>query len=312
MTNLFELIQVNEVFYTGLAAIFVIIVVGFFLGKIKLLNKAANEVFARLLLSVAMPCALFRAFPQEFASDSWHMFLMGLAGGLVSLLAVIIVSRLIFRKRWLKKNFFEHQFAFVFNNAAFLGYPIVLLVFGAEALIPYSGFMVVFNVALFSYGVWLFERKMVWKHLSKIIFNPNIVAVALGTTVFLLSYGLPTFVNRSIGYIADLTTPMSLLCIGFMLSEADLRKIWRRKWLFITCVLQLLLSPLIAWLVTRALGLPDLVIKMIVMLQALPTATSLGLFAEKYGGDTVEASELVVISTLMSIVTLPIVLTLLF
>ena len=301
------------IFYTSLVTILILIAVGFFLGKIKLVNEAANKVFANLLLSVAMPCALFSAFPHQFNSESWHLFLLAVGGGLAELVAAVIAAKLLFARHRIGRFYFQHQFAFIFNNASFLGYPLTLAVFGAESMIIYSGLMLVFNVLLFSYGIWLFEHQLNFRLLRQIVFNPNIIAVILGLIFFLTSTSLPDFANQAISYLGSLTTPLSLIVIGFMLSHvSNWAKIFRRHQLFITCTLQLLFMPAMTYLVLALLHMPPMVRQMFTMIQALPTATSLALFTEKYGGDKTVASELVLISTIMSVITLPLVMNLVF
>ena len=81
--------QSLDVFYSSLVAVVLIVVLGFFLSKRKMINETANRVMTNLLLSVAMPCALFRAFPQDFNAGAWKMFLLGLGGGAVILFGVI-------------------------------------------------------------------------------------------------------------------------------------------------------------------------------------------------------------------------------
>ena len=123
---------------------------------------------------------------------------------------------------------------------------------------------------------------------------------------------VPSVINQSINYIAAATTPLSLICIGYMLSTAKLKLVLKKWQLFIVALVQLTIAPLVTWGVLTIINLfiptafPVEVIVVCTLIQALPTATSLGLFAEKYGGDVGESSELVVISTLMSVVTLPI------
>lgn len=300
-----------NIFYSSLATVALIIILGFFLGKKKWINEATNKTLINLLLSVAMPCALFGAFPQEFHVDSLRLFLIGIGGGVAVFTVAILVSKLLFRKKQSPKNFFQYQFAFVFNNASFLGFPLVQAIFGQEGLIPYSGFIIVFNLALFSYGVMLYRQKFSWKQVGCALVNPNVVAVFAGTIFFVFSLKMPNFINSSIGYVGGMMTPLSLICIGFMLSRANLRKMLRKTKLVLTCVAQLTLGPLITYGVLSLLRVPTEVLHILLLIQALPTATSLGLFAEKYGGNTVEASELVAVSTVMSAVTLPIVLGLL-
>ncbi|MDR0398096.1 MAG: AEC family transporter [Candidatus Nomurabacteria bacterium] len=300
------------IFYSNLATISLIILLGFLLGRVKFITAETNRHLINLLLTVAWPCAIFAAFPQEFDHARLGEFLLGLGGGVVVLAAMLVLSRIIFNKKIFKRGMsYEGQFAFIFNNASFLGYPLVMAAFGQSALLTYCGFILIFNLVLFSYGVYLFERKITKQLIKDVALNPCIIAVLLGTVFFVFSLKLPDFVNTSISYLGALMTPLSLVCIGYMLSRAQFKKLFRRWKLFIVAALQLLLGPTITYFVLLVLGVPAEVRAVLVLLQALPTATSLGLFAEKYGGDAVESSELVAISTVMSVITLPIMITLL-
>jgi predicted permease len=296
-----------NIFYSSLAAVALIVILGFFVGKRGWVDEHTNKTLTNLLLSVAMPCALFTAFPSLFDPDTLQLFFYGFGGGLLVFTAAILVSRLIFRPKRSPKNFFEYQFAFIFNNASFLGFPLVNTIFGQAGLVPYGGFIIVFNLALFSYGIMLFQQKFDWRHLLSAAVNPNVVAVLMGTLFFVLSWQLPSFADQSVRYIGGMMTPMSLICIGFMLSRANLLKVLRRGQLVLTCVLQLTLMPLITYAILRLIKAPEIVVQVLVLIQALPTATSLGLFAEKYRDDTGNASELVALSTILSAVTLPVI-----
>ena len=226
---------------------------------------------------------------------------------------LIIVSKLIFNESIFKRSLAkEAQFAFIFNNATFLGYPIISTTFGEQGIIPYCGFIIAFNLALFSYGVWLFKRDSGEHFLRKTLLNPNILAVLLGMVVFLFHAELPNVLTSSVKYVASATTPLSLICIGYMLSSAQLKKIIKAWRLLIVSLIQLVLAPVITFFLLKLLGFPEEIIIVCTLIQALPTATSLGLFAEKYGGKVEESSELVVVSTLCSVITLPLMVAILF
>ena len=304
-------------FYSSLVVIVIIIALGLFLGKIKWIDKGTNKKLVNLLLMVFMPASLFNAFPGEFSEEFSSLFFMGLVGGVVTMLLVILAAKLVYNKKFFPGELsYEAQFSFAFNNATFLGYPLISMAFGERGIVPYCGFIIAFNLALFSYGVWLFERKITPKFILKTIINPNILAVILGMVFFLNRFNVSSelpITHDAIKYIAGATTPLSLLCVGYMLSTADLKKLLKKWRLFIVAAIQLIFAPAITFLVTKILfGFPDEVVLICTLIQALPTATSLGLFAEKYGGDVAEASQIVVISTLMSVITMPTVMTVLF
>lgn len=293
-------------FYARLGAIGLILLLGFFLGKFKKITKKTNAELTNLLLTVFMPAALFSAFPSEYSESHLSLFLSGLGAGFLVMLTLIILAKLIFNKHWLKGDLeAEAQFALIFNNATFLGYPIVASTFGPEGILAYCGFIIAFNIALFSYGIWLFEKKLTFKLVLSVIVNPNILAVILGMILFLLRVELPSFLTDSVSYVGSATTPLSLICIGYMLSQADLLKVFKKWRLILTAVSQLILGPLVTWGLLSLLQFPREVIEVCTLIQALPTATSLGLFAVKYGGNAAEASELVTVSTIFSVATMP-------
>ena len=293
-------------FYARLAAIGLILALGFLLGKLKLISTETNRELTNLLLTVFMPASLFIAFPSEYDESTLNLFFAGLVAGIIVMFMLIILSKITFNKLWFKGGLrYESQFALIFNNATFLGYPIVVNTFGPSGIIAYCGFIIAFNIALFSYGIWLFERKISVKLLRSIVTNPNIIAVLLGMFLFLAGIQLPSFITDAVGYVGGATTPLSIICIGFMLSRADFKALIKKWRLIVVALVQLILGPLTTWGLLTALHFPIEVIQVCTLIQALPTATSLGLFATKYGGNNIESSELVTISTLLSVVTMP-------
>lgn len=294
-------------FYARLGAIALILILGFCLGKWKLISTTTNKEITNLLLTVFMPASLFMAFPSEYSEDSLNFFFSGLVAGILIMFMLILLSKIIFNKWWLKGGLrFESQFALIFNNATFLGYPIVVNTFGPTGIIAYCGFIIAFNIALFSYGIWLFEHKVNLKLIKNIVTNPNILAVLIGMVIFLTNIKLPSFITSAVGFVGNATTPLSVICIGFMLSHADFKSIFKKWRLVVTAIIQLIVGPVATFFLLTWLKFPTEVISVCTLIQALPTATSLGLFATKYGGNNIESSELVTISTVISVITMPI------
>lgn len=298
-------IELSE-FYARLGAIALILILGFCLGKWKLISTNTNKELTNLLLTVFMPASLFVAFPATYDQSTLNLFFAGLVAGIIIMFALIILSRTLFNKWWFKGGLrFESQFAFIFNNATFLGYPIVVNTFGPTGVIAYCGFIIAFNVALFSYGIWLFEHKLSLKLIKSVVTNPNILAVLFGMILFLTGLRLPSFIMDSVGFVGGATTPLSIICIGFMLSHANFKALATKWRLIVVALSQLILGPLITFWGLTALNFPVEVISVCTLIQALPTATSLGLFATKYGGNNIESSELVTVSTILSVATMP-------
>jgi len=299
-------------FYSRLGTIAVIMLLGYILGKKKLIDTPSNKVIINLLLTVFMPASLFMAFPTTYNPETSGLFVSGLVAGFIVMFSLIIASRIIFNRFIYKGELrYESQFALIFNNATFLGYPIISSTFGEQGVVPYCGFIIAFNIALFSYGIYLFKRKVDKELFIGILTNPNIIAVFLGLFVYISRLPVPGFLANAASFTGSATTALSLICIGFMLSRADFKALLKKWRLIATAAIQLIIGPLMTFFLLKAFHFPDEVVAVCTLIQALPTATSLGLFAAKYGGNDIESSELVTISTMLSLVTMPTIVTIL-
>ncbi|MDR0887292.1 MAG: AEC family transporter [Candidatus Nomurabacteria bacterium] len=298
-------------FYQGIGVVVVLILLGFFLSKIKVLNDVAVKAITNLLLSVALPIAFMRSFPASFSVDAGRMFVWGIGAAALLFAILIPLAQVFFRG---KSDNYEYKFAFLFNNTSFIGYPLVSAAFGLEGMTVYAGFMLVWTLVVFTYGVKLFNRKFGFRDVIKSLVNPNVIGIVAGATMFLCSFQMPAFGNKLFGTIAGVTTPLSLLCVGFMLSEARLVTIFKRWRVVIVCILQLIVPPVLTYFVLKLIGAPLVVIQVAVLMEALPTAALLGLFTKKYRGGkhlASEAGEIVALSTILSLVTVPILVNLL-
>ena len=293
-------------FYMGIAVVILLIMLGALLAKLKIVNDEAAKFLSTLILSVAMPVAFFNSFPDEFSFDKLSFFLWGLGAGAVTLTLIILISHLIFSKRLMKKDNHEYRFAFIFNNTSFIGFPLVSIAYGQDGLIAYAGFMLPFAILLFTYGVSLFKKDYAIKDTFKALANPNIIGIVLGAAVFILGISLPLIISRSVNLVAGLTTPLALFCVGFMLFQTNLQALFKRWQVIFVCLLQLTIPPILTFFLLRLIGAPYIVISVLTLMYMLPTAATLGLFAQKNDIKDSEAGELVTLSTVLSAITVPI------
>ncbi|MCL2085884.1 AEC family transporter [Candidatus Saccharibacteria bacterium] len=318
-------------FYNGLAIVVFFIALGFLLSRLKILTDPGIKCITHLILSVALPIAFFRSFPSEFNSEDWHLFLWGAIAGGAILILLIAISWIFFNKRFVGKDAYEYKFAFVFNNTSFIGYPLVSATFGQDGLVAYAGSMLPWVLLVFTYGIWLFNRDYSWKDTLRTLINPNIIGIVLGAVFFIFSIQLWGTADRILSIAGGLTTPLSLFAIGFMLSQAKFKTLFKRWQVVAVTVLQLTVPATLTWLLLQAVGAPPVVVSVLTLMQMLPTAAMLGLLHQKYkttdvvkmknGQPTLEsaspkgieseAGEIVALSTLLSAITVPILILLL-
>ena len=297
------------IFYFNLLTMALIVVLGIFLGKKKWIDERVNRFLTTLVLSVTWPCALFNAFPDKFHSEQLSVILWAAGGGLIIFAITILLANLVFRSRKKPTEATNFRFAYIFADTSFLGFPLVTAAFGTQGLAPYAGFIFVFCVLLFSYGVMMMQKhgRFNWQILAKAALNPNIIAVILGAIFFTFSWKLPTPIGNSVNYVGAMTTPLALICIGYMLSRVHVLAVLKKVNVVLVSLLSLVVRPAIALVICKLFNMPPIVTAVLVLMFALPAATSLALFARRYDGNTESASELVVVGTVLSAATVPLV-----
>ena len=188
-----------------------------------------------------------------------------------------------------------------------MGLPIITTLFPENGVILNSIKIIFFNVLVWTYGVYLFNRTEGenYNFEYKSLLNNGVIAIIIG--FFLLFTGLrpPAFITGSLEMLGNITFPISMLVIGSSLVNANFKKLFLDKKLILLAVLRLIFYPLVTLLVLSFFNLEPIIYRTSVLLVAMPSAAQVVLFAEKFGGDNSYASEGVFITTLFSIITIP-------
>jgi predicted permease len=189
-----------------------------------------------------------------------------------------------------------------------MGFPVMEALFGGESVFRTSVYNIAFQVLAFSVGMALlgWDTGKGAKLKLKAVINPNIVSALLGLAFFFLGWSLPAPVHSAISRIGDITTPLSMVFIGATLSKASSLKLlldWR---LWATSLYRVIAAPLLVYAALRpSLGASGFPIEVPVMIAAMPAAANTAILAEESGADAETASMLVTLSTLISLLTIP-------
>ena len=309
--------------------LFIMMVPGFLMKKCRLAGEGFGKGLSNLVLYIAQPALILYSYLDCVPSRT--LWLNALWVFLLSILAHLLfagVSLSLFkraedgRRRMLR-------FATVFSNAAFMGIPLIDVLLGAEATIYASIYNITFNLFLWSLGVYFCtakrdedgdgvpdgEDKPRYKISPiRILLHPVTIASILG--VILLAAGggslLPALITDSLLMLKGLVAPLSMVVIGLRLADVSFRGAFRDRYLYLFLTLRHLALPLavllLLWLLSViGLGLSEVVTTVILLLAATPAATSATMFAEKYDCDAVYTSRTVILSTVLSIGTMPLV-----
>ena len=284
--------------------LFVMMGVGFVLRKRSLLTETGTSQMSFVLTNIVTPCVIIHSLQTEKTPELLQS--MGKAAGILAGFYVvgILLTFFFFRKEpeTTRKTL---RYAVIYCNTGFMGLPLVQAVLGDEALIYATISVVMFNLFTWTHGAMLMGGKAAMS-VKKALLNPGTVALFVGFPLFLLSVRLPSFLGNSIGMLADLNTPLAMLVIGSLMGTANLKESFTQKKLYLTTFLRLILVPAIVLLALAPLKLDYLLYATCVILCSSPVAGMTPIFAVKFGGDTVSASQSVTLSTLLSILTMPV------
>ncbi len=289
---------------TQVVILFVLILIGFALAKTRVLNDKSVSGMTDLVLILVTPCVIVKSFFREFNRSDLKDLLISFLLGILLHLAFIALSMLLLRDKS-KDRRIVLQYAAVFSNCGFMAIPLQQALLGDNGVFLGSSFVAIFNAFVWSWGLLLMSGDKKTLRPLKIITRPAILALIIGLAVFLLSIPVPKVLSEPVSMLAALNTPLPMIIIGFHLASSNVLKgITDIKCIF-AILLRLIIYPAAAIIVMWLCGVKgDMLISQAICCSA-PVAAVTTMFSSKYNRDTELSVNLVSLSTLLSLITMP-------
>lgn len=286
--------------------LFILIGVGFACGKKGILTDESSKKITDIVLYVVTPCVMISAFQREFSMHLLGNILITALCATASIAATVFIAKLIFHdKNTARKKVL--QFSAIFSNCGFMSLPLQKAILGDDGWFYGSIFVAVFNVIVWSYGLVMMSGDKKQMSVKKLAFNPGIVGVLIALIIFVLRIKLPYIISQPIDYLAALNTPLPMLIIGFYLSQADLKKAFTDAGAYLAMAVRLAVVPLLSMYVMHLLNVDPTIMIACVIASSAPTAATTTMFAAKYGRDVELSVSIVASTTLVSIITMPLI-----
>ena len=280
--------------------IFAMMAVGFLIRRIKVVGKEAERVITDLVLYVVLPCSIFNSFLGSHSGIGVTEYLAVLFISIGIQLLSLLYGRFAFPRETPDRRC-NLAYAMICSNAGFLGNAITEGVFGATGLMLTSIYLIPQRIMMWSEGLAIYsgvsDRKSTIK---KVLTHPCVIACFLGLIVMACGWTIPPLLLTPIQQLGRCNTPLTMLMIGMILSEIDLKHLVDRTIALFT-LHRLVLMPLIVWLVCLALSVNRTVTGVSVLLAAMPAGATTSMLSAKYGRDPQFATRLVVFTTLCSV-----------
>ncbi len=198
------------------------------------------------------------------------------------------------------------------QNNLLIGLPVLQAVYGPTAVL-YAGLTSLpFNLLLYIYGVWRLSADGGKAGVRvRDILSPCVISTLLALVFFVLQLPVPGAVSRLLSVVSACSMPMSMIVIGITIGSEDLRRAIKDPRVYMIALIRLVIAPLLAWLLLRGMTENELLLKSCVVVAGCPTGILVPVFALRYGHDAELASNSVIVTTLLSLITLPVMLMLL-
>ena len=274
--------------------LYLLLVVGFVLGKVKLLDDRASVALSSLVMYVVSPCMMVVAFQRPLEHTALHNF--GVVTGVSAVLHVVFIAAamLLIRDRDRERQNCL-RFAAVFSNCGFMGYPLMAALLG-----------IIFTILSWTWGVYVITGDRSQLRLKPLLLNPGVISVVLAMALYLGQVTVPEPLMVPINYLADLNTPLPMLVVGYQLSHANFKAALQGISSWVTLVLRLLVLPLTSLGICLALNVSHDLTLVLLIAASAPPAALLSMFAARFGKDTALTSSLVSVQTAISALTMPV------
>ena len=289
--------------------LFVIVLIGYGAGKMGYMGGDFDKRLSSLIIDITCPALILSSAMTGVLPD--RRFILPLL--LISVITYAVLTGAAFLlPRYLTRRREDEGavgFALMFGNVGFMGYPVVASIFGHEAVFYAAVLNVVNTFTVFTIGTILITgRSEVGgkRFQKKVLYSTPMIAAYLTMLIVALEIdNIPGFVSQPLTMIGNITVPAALLIIGSSMSQLSLHTMLGNRTVYATTLLRLAVLPLVVYYLTSLLGFSEFVVNINTVVIAMPVATYGTILCLKYGRDTTMITEVTFITTLLSMLTLP-------
>ena len=282
--------------------LFLMMGVGFVFAKLKWFSKETSNQCTQLILYAVGTCIIITKLQIDCTPETVQTMLKAALGMALTYVIMIPLSQLLFRKEP-SDTAVVRRFGITYANNSFMGLPLLAGVLGEDALLFGVISMLVFFTFQWTHGVLIYGGKL---SLKSAILNPGIIAIIIGLFFFIVGFKIPAPVFNAMEFMGDLNTPLAMVIIGGQMARSNIGEVIKKPKLYLTAAIKLIFVPALTILLLLPLKLEPLSYCACVVLSACPTAGITSMFAQMYRRDEATAAQMVTLSTLLSIITLPI------
>jgi len=274
--------------------------VGFIAFRAGKISNEGSKTIGNLLIYISLPAVIIKGFLVERTTDRIVGLLISMAAAAVILAVCVLVARFCFKKDAIA------SFGAAFSNPGFFGIPLITAILSDGAVFYIAPFIAFLNLLQWSYGVSLLTGKKTGLNAKQVLTAPFMIAIAVGLILFFSQLSLPAVVSKTLDFCAGLNTPLAMFAVGVYLAQCSFGRMLKKKRLYEISAVRLLLIPLIVMgSLTIVPGLNNDLRYAMLISAACPVGSNLAVYAQLHNKDYTYAVEAVAASTVICVVTIP-------
>ena len=300
--------DIMVVFQTMLK-LFLLLILGFVLFKCHIFDEYTNKKISALIVNVASPMLIISSIAGVEGSNKSIVFLM-IGAGILMYIGFIILGKIINRIfPFPKKDWPVYECMVVFANTGFMGYPVLLDVFGQEAVFYASLIHMAFNFFVYTYAIMCLTKgdDSEFKLNFKQLLTPGIILIFVGIFIYLFDIQLPSVLMDTINSVGSLTAPLSMMMIGSSLAVYPIKDSFTDWRSYVFAFVRLMIVPFVTMIMCRLLHIDAYYANITIITNAMPVGSMVLMLAIQYNANVKIVTRNIVVSTLLSVITIPIV-----
>ncbi|NLP36128.1 MAG: hypothetical protein GX357_00550 [Firmicutes bacterium] len=296
------------IIFNQMIVMFFLVAAGYFFYKKEIIDNPTAEKLSLLLSTYIIPATILVSFQRPFEI----IFAQELLILFITSLGLFALSILLARKVYPPQkytNYADRQMCIIFPNNGFLAFPLLEGMFGSLGVFLGSAHLVAMTVVLWTYGVMLMEGPEKKISLKKIIFNPGVLAFICGALIFVSPVKLPNNFYLALEHISRLMTPLAMFVLGSFMAQIKVKSVFYAFSVWQATFFRLVFIPVLTMLLLYFIPLNFTAKIVLLVAVAAPSAVVNPMFAKIYHTDYLFSTRVVILSTLLSLITLPLLIT---
>lgn len=287
--------------------LFVFLGIGYILGKRNIITQKGRSEITNLVLDIMLPASIIAAFlDQKISTELINQSVTVLIASFVLQIVSILLGLVLFpRSRFAEEDRKIFRYSTINTNASFVALPILNTILGSLGSILTSVALIPIRISLWTVGIAIFiNEKDPVKKIKAVLLNPCMIAQYIGFIFMLLPVSWPSFIRQTFNTVGSGTTFLSMMIVGIAVSQIELKHLFKPSVMYY-CALRLIIIPLVLLAAMKLCAADETATAVCVVIAAVPAGSFTAMMAARYHSNETLAGQVVLMSTLFSIVTLP-------